>query len=168
MKRSGFTLIELVISIMIIALIVTYLYESLGILKNANEQLAKRDETRKNEDKIKKLFILDLLQSSKITIRKSDDKNFDLLILQTLNSLHNIKKPNVTYLVTKRDKKLIRIEGLDYSIPLDRDAVYRVKFDEVMHGLTLFKLYQNKKKNRILINIKEAEKPLNVFEVLTI
>jgi len=166
--KRAFTLIELIISIMIIALIVTYLYQSLGVLKKSNEMLASRDTTRQNEDKIKKLFLLDILQSTTLTIRKSEDRNFDLLEMETLNSLHNIKKPKVTYLITKREKKLIRIEGVAYELPLNRDTVYGVKFDEVMENITHFKLYLNQKKNRVLINIKEKGKPLSVFEVLMI
>lgn len=166
-NRVAFTLIELIISIMIIALIVTYLYQSIGILKNSNDQLVSRDNARKNEDKIKKLFLLDVMQGT-VKLTQTDDKNYDLLEIRTLNSLHNIKKPKVTYLVTKRDKKLLRIEGLEYTLPLNRDTVYHVKFDEVMRNITHFKLYQNKKKNRLLITIKEKDKPLTVFEVLTL
>jgi len=166
MKRSGFTLIELVISIMIIALIVTYLYQSLNVMKNANEHLEAKDGGRAYETGIKKLFLLDIMQGSDINISQTDHKNFDLLTLTSYNSLHNIKLPKITYLVTKREGKLIRIEGLDYSLPLNRDSVYQVKFDELRDHITHFKLYTDHNKTRLLINIKEEGKPLEVLEVL--
>jgi prepilin-type N-terminal cleavage/methylation domain-containing protein len=167
LKRAGFTLIELVISIAIIALIVTYLYQSLGILKNANEHLQNKDAVRAYETGIKKLLLLDIMQSSDLKISQTDHKNFDLLTLTSSNSLHNIKLPNITYLVTKREGKLIRIEGLDYKIEnLTRDTVYRVKFDELKQNITHFKLYEDTNKTRLLINIKEKGNPLEVLEIL--
>ena len=166
MRRSGFTLIELVISIMIIALIVTYLYQSLNVLKSANEQLEEKDTQRAYDTGIKKLLLLDIMQGNDINISQTDHKNFDLLRLTSGNSLHNIKLPTVTYLVTKKDGKLIRIEGLDYTLPLNRDTVYRVKYDELREHITHFKLYTDNNNSRMLINIKEEGKPLEVLEVL--
>ena len=165
-KRSAFTLIELVISIAIIALIVTYLYQSLNVLKQSNTQLLDKDSVRAEETAFKKLFLLDIMQSSGLKISQTDNKNFDLLTLTSTNSLHNLKKPKITYLVTKRDSRLIRIEGLDYTLPLNRDTVYRVKFDELKKDLTHFKLYEDNNKTKVLVNIKEEGKPLDVFEVI--
>ena len=166
MKRSGFTLIELIISIAIIALIVTYLYQSLNVLKNANDHLADKDAVRAYETGIKKLFLLEIMQSTDVNISQTDHKNFDLLTLTSSNSLHNIKFPTITYLVTKRNGTLIRIEGLGYTLPLNRDTVYHVKFDELRKDITHFKLYEDNNKSKLLINIKEAGKPLEVLEVL--
>lgn len=168
MRRTGFTLIELVISIAIIALIVTYLYQSLNVLKNANEHLEEKDADRAYETGIKKLILLDIMQAShgSIKISRSDHKNFDYIDFNSSNSLHNIKLPKITYLVTKREKKLLRIEGLNYALPFNRDTAYHVKYDELMRDVTHFKLYEDTNRTRILINIKKAGKPLEVLEVV--
>ncbi len=167
MRRRGFTLIELVISIAIIALIVTYLYQSLGVLKNANDHLLEKERERTHETELKKLLLLDIMQSYGLKIFQTDHKNFDLLELTSSNSLHNIKLPKITYLVTKRGGKLVRLEGIGYTLPLNRDTVYHVKFDELMENVTHFKLYEDKNSSRVLINLKAAGKPLEVLELVT-
>lgn len=166
MQKKAFTLIELLVSIIIIALIVTYLYESLGVLKRSNDQLLSRDKERGYEAELKKLFISDIMQGYDINISETDSKEYDTMTLHSLNSLHNIKKPKISYLVTKKDNTLIRIEGLEYALPLNAETVYHVKFDELKKNLEYFKLFLNKKKNRVLVNIKTKESEPVVFEVL--
>ena len=135
-------------------------------MKSATEHLQSKDTKRADEVGIKKLFLLDIMEGSDINISQTDHKNFDLLTLTSSNSLYNIKLPKITYLVTKREGKLIRLEGLKYPLPLNRDSVYQVKFDELRDHITHFKLYTDHNKTRMLINIKEEGKPLEVLEVL--
>jgi len=168
MKKKAFTLIELLVSIVIIALIVTYLYESLGILKKSNDQLLSRDKERGYETDLKKLFISDIMQGYDLNISKTDSKEYDIMTLSSLNSLHGIKKPKIAYLVTKKENTLIRIEGVDFTLPLNSETVYHVKFDELKKNLEYFKIFLNKKKNRLLVNIKTKESEPVVFEVLKI
>lgn len=166
MAKKAFTLIELIISIIIISLIVTYLYESLGILNKSGEQLFKRDKSREYETDIKKLLVLDIMQGYDFNLSKTDSRDFDILTFSSLNSIHGIKKPKITYLVSKKDNTLFRIEGIDYTIPLDSETIYRVKYDELKKELEYFKVFFNKDKKKVLINIKAKSSQPIVLETL--
>ena len=166
MKRPAFTLIELVISIAIIALVVTYLYQSLNVLQSSNDQLIGKDAARAQKSDLRKLFLLDIMQASSLNIAKTDNKNIDLLTLNSRNSLHNIARPTITYLVAKRDNRLIRIEGINYTLPLNRDTIYHVKFDEIRDNVTHFKLYEDGNNSKVLVTLKRTGAAPEIFEIL--
>ena len=148
MKRA-FSLIELIISIILIALIVGYLFQTLKVLDSSNKSLKTHSQTRQYIRKIKKIFILDIMQATKIKLRRTKNKNFDFLELEsTNNSLHNLSMPKVTYFITNKHS-LIRVEGFNYQLPLNSDTLYKVKFDEVIKDVKLFKIYKGKKKIKL-------------------
>jgi len=63
--KKAFTLIELIISIILIALITTYLLQTIGLLNTSNKQLATLSQKRNYLRQIKKNFILDIMQAKK-------------------------------------------------------------------------------------------------------
>ena len=165
--RSAFTLMEVIISVIIMALIVTYLYQSVEVLKRSNTVMAAKEQERRYDTRIKKLFILDFLQAmGDINITRTDEKDFDLVQLRTHNSLHGIASPDVAYMVAKKGNRLIRIEGVGFSLPLNRDTVYRVRHDVVARDLEYFKVYPSKTKGQMLIIFKEKSRPVEFFELL--
>ena len=165
--KKAFTLIELIISIILIALITTYLLQTIGLLNTSNKQLATLSQKRNYLRQIKKNFILDIMQAKKIKITQTKNKNFDFLELETTkNSLHNLVAPKVVYFITK-EHSLIRVEGFHYKLPLNSENLYKVAFDEVAKDIILFKIYQNKQKNKIFIFIKSKYFQDIFFEVLT-
>ena len=158
---------EVIISVIIMALIVTYLYQSVEVLKRSNTVMAAKEQERRYDTRIKKLFILDFLQAmGDINITRTDEKDFDLVQLRTQNSLHGIASPDVAYLVSKKGNRLIRIEGVGFSLPLNRDTVYRVRHDVVARDLEYFKVYPSKTKGQMLIIFKEKSRPVEFFELL--
>ena len=164
MQKRAFTLIELIVSVIILSLIVTFLYSGLGTLKNSTAALFKKDNKRKSALNVKKLFILDIMQSSELNISKTKSKNIDFIFLYSKNSLYGIYKPQIYYFVDKKNR-LIRSEGVNYKLPLNEENLYNIKYDVILKDIEFFKLYKNKKKNLILIIIKQKKKPMNYFEI---
>lgn len=158
---------EVIIAVIILTLIVLYLYQSVDMLKKANTAMAAKDQTRLYETRIKKLFLLDLLQVyGDINVTATDEKDFDLVQFRTQNSLHGLASPDVAYLVTKPGNNLVRVEGIGFSLPLNRDSVYQVKYDTVMKNMEYFKLYPSKTKGRVLVVLKRKNETTEFFEVL--
>ena len=163
--KKAFTLIELIISILLIGLIVTYLFETLGVLKKSDKKLEAKREKRELMLKIKQSIYLDILQANDVNISKTNNKNIDLLTLkETKNSLHNLDMPDVIYLVDKKNR-LIRVEGYNIKLPLNTQTLYTVKFDEVLDNIEFFKIYKSKKKDKILIYLKSQKLPEIFFEM---
>ncbi|MDR3346400.1 MAG: prepilin-type N-terminal cleavage/methylation domain-containing protein [Campylobacteraceae bacterium] len=162
MKRA-FTLIEVIISIAIFALIALYMYQAINTVQKSNDINTKHYEADKNEQKIIKLFYNDLFAqvnvSAQANIIKGDD--FDVFYLHSRNSLHAMYNPQITYFV--KDNTLYRIESKEQeTIPLTYDSVERVKVDRLVNNVSVFRIYESK--NSYLINYKDDTK-LTSFQI---
>lgn len=177
---------ELLISIVLIALMVSYLYNILGVLKTSNASISKKDADMKRRDFIFQLLYKDLFESSSIKIATTEHKDFDILKVVTKNSLHDLINPNIVYIVTKEDKKFIRLESnTAITLPIPLDSAYTLYADELTKDVEFFKVYNESKENNeskqsqsdgtqqtetavnanILINLKlRNEKPI-FFEI---
>jgi prepilin-type N-terminal cleavage/methylation domain-containing protein len=152
--KKGFTLIELMISIMILSIMMIFLYKSYSSLNSSNTILKKELENITDIQKIKKTMILDISLALHNSIKiQNREKNEDVLFFQTSNSLHKRYNPFIVYIV--RDKKLYRIESLknidDYTFPVDSD------FDADMLGeVDTFRIYKslNKTKKIYLVDMR--------------
>lgn len=125
--RKGFTLIELMISITILAIMMLFLYKSYANLNLSNAIL--KDESSKIQkiQKIKKVIYLDfLLRLGKAIPIDKREKNEDFVTFQTSHSIHKRYHPYVAYIV--KEEKLYRLESLhkikDYE--LSRDGEYEI------------------------------------------
>jgi len=161
--KRAFTLIEVVISIAIFALIALYMYQAINTVQKSNDINSGHYEADKNEQKIIKLFYNDLFSQTNIyapsNITRGDD--FDVFHLRSRNSLHAMYNPQIVYFV--KDNTLYRIESKEYeTIPLTYDSVERVKVDRLMNNVSIFRIYENK--NSYLISYKDETK-LTSFQI---
>ena len=116
-QKEAFTLIEVLISIVLMAIMFVYLSSTINSVKVQNSNYLEKSDQVKVEEKIYRLLNLDLAQ----IIKKPNithSKGYDLIKFETKNSLYGIINPNVVYLVSKKDTSLIRIESLG-SLNLD-------------------------------------------------
>ncbi|MEA1956666.1 MAG: prepilin-type N-terminal cleavage/methylation domain-containing protein [Campylobacterota bacterium] len=110
--KKAFTLIEVLISIVLLGIIFTYLYGTINSLKQQNNPYLEKSDLIKEEQKIFKLINLDFIHLiGKVTI--SHKQNYDIVHFKTKNSIYQIIEPNVSYFVSKKDNSLIRIETLE-------------------------------------------------------
>jgi len=151
--EKGFTLLEVLISITLLSLVLMALYRSADILRASNRNLF--NHLNRSSDAIKgaNSLYLDLLQAdSNITIEKKDKNFYRVIINQTQHSLYGLYVAKVTWLVYKEKNTLLRIEGVNYQLPLRQDD--RVEIDKISDNIELFTAYRSKKKDKIILIIK--------------
>ena len=140
--KPAFTLIEVIVSVVLLSLMITYLYNALGVLQNSNSSLLSKEKQLDTRDFLFGLLYKDLFEATSTTITSTQSKDFDILKIKTPNSLHDISTPNVIYVVVKEEKKLIRIESpYTFALPIPMESTYMMYADEVAKEVEFFKLY---------------------------
>ena len=140
--KPAFTLIEVIVSVVLLSLMITYLYNALGVLQNSNSSLLSKEKQLDTRDFLFGLLYKDLFEATSTTITSTQSKDFDILKIKTVNSLHDISTPNVIYVVVKEDKKLIRIESpYLFALPIPMESTYMLYADEIATDVEFFKIY---------------------------
>jgi len=140
--KPAFTLIEVIVSIVLLSLMITYLYNALGVLQNSNTSLLAKEKQLDTRDFLFSLLYKDIFEASSTTITFTQSKDFDILKLKTPNSLHDISMPNIIYIVVKDTKKLIRIESpYTFALPIPMESTYMLYADEIATDVEFFKIY---------------------------
>jgi len=162
-NREGFTLIEVLISITLLTLVLMALYRSSDILRRSNKHLYEHLEKSSKSIQGNRVLYMDLLRAdTNITI--NDEKKFHRLdILRTENSLYGQPLAHVTWLVSKHNHTLLRIEGNKYTLPLGEDSY--VEVDPIVKNVELFKIYKNKKNSKLLILLQHSGRPVQSFMI---
>jgi prepilin-type N-terminal cleavage/methylation domain-containing protein len=153
MRRSAFTLIELMISVVILSIIMLFLYKSYSTLNKSNDIFTSEVLKLTKMQKIKTVMFLDFSTSRKgsINIINQDRKN-DVVFLQTSNSIHDRVEPYVAYVL--KNKHLYRLESFrPYTgYPFGADDLFDA---DDLGSATDFRIYKsnNKKRSLYLINV---------------
>lgn len=111
LRKNAFTLVEVLISILLLGIIFTYLYSTIDSLKLQNMHYLKKSESIEQEKKLFSMINFDVAEASSVSVSRSG--RYDILRLKTKNSLYGIIEPNVMYFVSKKENALIRVESLD-------------------------------------------------------
>jgi len=142
--RRAFTLIEMMISVAIFSLIMLFLYESYTALNRSNVVYEKKAQNLAEQTVRKSVLFLDffLAEAGSIQIL-NQEKNEDVVFLQSSNSLHRRIYPYIAYVV--KEKKLYRLESLKAFLeyPLVSDSDFTVDYLGKVDG---FRVYKNTKK----------------------
>ncbi len=156
-NRKAFTLLEVLISIALMGIVIVALFSSVDMLQNSNQHLLKYLEKSKKTTKATKTLYLDILGSDgNITIQK--DEFSRVCMVKTKNSFYGLPSAKVCWVVLKKDKTLIRIEGNAYHLPLLSEE--RVEIDIIMRGIEVFDLYHEKDKVLVLIQ-QQGKEPIS-------
>jgi prepilin-type N-terminal cleavage/methylation domain-containing protein len=158
--RHGFTLLEMLISTVLMSLVLFGLYGALDMQQTSTKHLF--DFLGKALDADRGVVVLyrDIFQSDgNITIKNGE---FDRLCLNnTSHSLHGLAQAKVCWIVSKEDKALLRIEGNGFRLPLKFSD--GVEIDEVMKPVSLFDIQKDKKK--VLVGLQQINRDPYVFLV---
>ncbi len=156
-NRKAFTLLEVLISIALLGIIIVALFSSVDMLQNSNQHLAKYLKKSKTITKATKTLYLDMMGSDgNITLQK--DEFSRVCMEETQNSLYALPSAKVCWVVLKKDKTLVRIEGNAYHLPLLSEE--RVEIDTIMTGLEIFDVYHEKDKILVLIQ-QQGKEPIS-------
>ena len=157
--RKAFTLIEMMIAISILSIMMIYLYTTNASVNKSNIFYAKQVNKLNQLTLKKRVLFLDI---SFMLYRQysiiHNNKNEDILFLQTTNSLHKRVNPFVAYIV--KNKKLYRLESFKKLIyPFSQDDKFDVDyFGDIEH----FRVYKQKKRETFLVDLqlKNADRVL--------
>jgi len=157
LKRPAFTLVEVLISIALLGIILPALYQSVDLLRDSNSHLFKYLEKAKKATQATDTLYLDIVSSDgNISIKK--DEYSRVCIEQTKNSLYALSVAKVCWIVLKKNKTLVRVEGNNYRLPLGLEE--RVEVDPVMKNLEIFDVYHEKDKILVLLQ-QYAKEPIS-------
>ena len=159
-KRPAFTIIEVLIAIALMGIILPALYESVALLRDSNTHLFENLEKAKKESKASNTLYMDLASSDgNISIKKDDFSR--VCIENSKNSLYGLSVAKVCWLVLKKEKTLLRVEGYSYDIPLKPEQ--NVEIDRVMKNIEVFDIYY--KNDKILVLMQEKAKEPITFMI---
>jgi prepilin-type N-terminal cleavage/methylation domain-containing protein len=159
-NRKAFTLIEVLISIALMGIIIVALFSSVDMLQNSNEHLLKYLKKSKKITTATKTLFSDIINSDgNITIIK--DEFSRVCIGESRNSLYALPSAKVCWVVLKKDKTLVRVEGNNYHLPLLEDE--RVEIDPIMENVFLFDVY--KEKDKVLVFLQQENKEPITFMI---
>jgi len=150
--RKGFTLIEMMISVVILSIIMLFLYQSYAALNRSNSFYEKQAEIIKEELLKKQVLFLDfsLALNGSVEIL-NQEKDEDVVFMQSANSLHKRFYPYIAYIV--KEKKLYRLESLKpfLEYPLMADSDFIVDYLGDIDGFRVYKSIK-KEENSVLEN----------------
>jgi prepilin-type N-terminal cleavage/methylation domain-containing protein len=161
--KKGFTLIEVLLSVSLIAIVIVFLYQTLDVTKGTNKFYKEKLDGLKTQNNIKLLMFEDMINkegnSSSVQV-KNDRNDNTILQFQSSNTFHNPFSNNITYLVTK-ENNLVRCESKEI---FDTKKVYKflddsfAYIDIVDSNVTKFSVAQGKKdKKNYVIYIQYSD-----------
>ena len=153
MRRSAFTLIEMMIAISLLAIISVFLYKSLSQLNHSNKFYGEKLQRIVDSQKMLNLLYLDLSLVKHNAMKvDNQDREFDHLYFQGSNSIHNRIEPYIAYVI--QEKHLYRLESsLKLTYPILSDTEMSVDDLGLVEN---FRLYATK--THFLVHLKQPSK----------
>lgn len=146
LARSGFTLIELMVSISILSVMMIFLYQSYSSVNSSNKNLKNEIRGITDTQKLKKVIYLDfsLALHKSVKILNQDTKE-DVVFFQSSNSMHKRYEPYIAYIV--KEDKLYRLESLKefQEYPLAIDSEFDVDYLGEVDSFRVYKSTNDKK-----------------------
>ncbi|MEA1918826.1 MAG: prepilin-type N-terminal cleavage/methylation domain-containing protein [Campylobacterota bacterium] len=140
--KPGFTLMELMISVVLIVLIVLFMYGAVASSKLSNERILFHDTIEANRTKIFRLLYNDFLQSQNLVSEEGEKRNYNIVRMQTHNTLHQIPMPYVVYFVHSRTNALTRLEAArPIELPIKYDNQQSIHADIILKDVSDFNIY---------------------------
>ncbi len=145
--RKAFTLIELMISIVILTILMMFLYKSYAALNKSNKLLSEEVQKISKVELLKEVIYKDFsvaysseTDTSAITIL-NQSKREDVVFFQTHNSIHQRINPYIAYIV--KEKRLYRLESLKpfKEYPLVSDSEF---IADELGKVKSFRVYKSK------------------------
>jgi len=157
-NTRAFSLVELIISVVLLGIIVTFLYSTVSTLEKTNRIFAKNEKMLSQQEEILDTLYDDIFLANTLTLSGLDNS---LVSIQTSNSLFNITQPHVTWLVSKQKNTLLRFESIKQFKNMNSQNSDYFHISKIAENCENFKIYQSKTQENILIYIKfKDQKPL--------
>jgi len=152
-NRSAFTLLEILISVMLLSIVLVGLYSVLDTQRRSVANIKKHLDKSVGHDKAIMVLYNDFLHSDgNITIKKGERDS--VCIEATTNSLYGLGLAKVCWLVLKDRDTLARVEGNGYKLPIGLED--SVEVDKILEGTRVFEIARDK--DKIFAYIQQLKK----------
>lgn len=160
--KKAFTLIEVVLSVSLLAIIVLFLYKTLDMTKSTNSFYTERLKQFKNQNGIKILMFEDMINKEQnTTVKLIQDKNENTIFtFKSSNTFHNPFSTQISYFVSK-EQNLIRCES---KVPFDKNKINSfveeplTYIDIVDKNISKFNMEQGKDKESYVVYLEYEDK----------
>lgn len=163
MRRSAFTLVELVVSIALFGLITVFLFGAIDELRKQQRFFQQKEVLLSKKNQILSLLRTDIDRAQSVSVSASASKNFDQISISGSNrSLYGIDRPFVVWIVLKARNTLVRLESASpITLPIRPEALYLTHSDRIGAQCELFRLYDSPKHRLVYLKF-ENQSPLIV------
>lgn len=150
-SKKAFTLLEILLSVVIIVIIFTYIYGSFSLSWTTTKKIQEVSKDVEKRDKIISLLYVDYIHKLDQAISTKKDE-YDQLDLKTANSLHSLLEAYVKYRVVDYNGKnyLVRLEGKKQFTLEDEDEFF---IDVILADVDYFKVVTSKENGADYIKI---------------
>ncbi|WP_300363899.1 prepilin-type N-terminal cleavage/methylation domain-containing protein [Hydrogenimonas sp.] len=115
MRARGFTLVEMLISILLTAIVFTYLYATLDSVRGDHTRYTQSVESVTGSQRIYTLLMQDITQM-RSPVEIVHEAGYDRIAFKTDHTVYGIPRPWVHYFISRNEEALIRIES---TAPVD-------------------------------------------------
>lgn len=166
MRRTAFTLVELLVSIALFGLISVFLFGMIDELRKQQSFFQKKEVIVSQKNQILSLLRTDIGRAQSVQVSASASKDFDSVSIRGSNrSLYGIDSPFVTWIILKADNTLVRLESAyPISIPIRPEMRYWIHSDLIVKDCEIFRLYEAPMQRFVYLKY-ENQSPL-ILEVM--
>ncbi|WP_320033514.1 prepilin-type N-terminal cleavage/methylation domain-containing protein [Halarcobacter sp.] len=158
MKKS-FTLLEVVISITIFMIIITFIYKALDDTKLENEKFERYITKSENTIDIYKIIAEDVAEMyADVDLTEDKNKN-SIMLFKSTNSFNDVYYENITYMLASNNK-LVRIESKDKFKKQESDLTFydNAYIDVLLDDVKNFNIIKKEKKFVFIIELSDGKK----------
>jgi prepilin-type N-terminal cleavage/methylation domain-containing protein len=142
LSRRAFTLMEMLVSVVILVLITLFMYGAIASSKLTGRTLARHTDMEQNRTKLYELFYRDIIEALTVNPLPTQNRRFTVLELQTRNSLYDIAAPHVLWYVNAQSRDLVRLESSrKISLPVSYEQKVFVHADVFASDVEDFSVY---------------------------
>lgn len=166
-NKKAFTLIEILISIVLLVIIVLFLYQALDLSTKSNKFFSQKLLIQEDKTKLKKIFFSDIVHCYSKKTKISEDRDEKTIFqLKSTNTYHDSFYNHITYFISKEDN-LIRCESkkIFNKEKLFDDFFDKAYIDIIATNVKNFKVIQkDKKQHAIYLKFKDESDMMFVFK----
>lgn len=167
MRKSAFTLVEVLISVLLASLIFYYSYGVIDTTKNNHKIYTQKTQKLLNSSLGLSLLYRDL-QNSLSGVSVVHGRDYDRVSFYSKNSIYGMKNPYVQYFVSNKDKTLLRVENKEsfdvFSIGSSVDQKLPVMFlEKIVQSCDSFRVLVEDEQISVMLRTNEADILFKVF-----